>query len=103
MGKKRIVTTGNTGGTNTKPESTAGSKSSKRNVLKGIINVTSSYNNTIVSIADSEGKVFAWSSAGSLGFKGARKSTPFAATLFAREATEKAKRFGFQEAKIIIR
>jgi len=54
-------------------------------------------------VSDSKGGVFAWATAGSMGFKGARKSTPYAATLVAKEATEKAKKFGLQEARIIVR
>ncbi len=100
MGKKRITTT--EGGTPEAKKENAGSKA-KRQVLKGTINVASSYNNTIVSVSDAKGGVFAWASAGSMGFKGARKSTPYAATIVAKEATERAKKFGFQEAKVVIR
>jgi small subunit ribosomal protein S11 len=100
MGKKRIITT--EGGNPEKKAEGSGSKA-KRQVLKGTINVASSYNNTIVSVTDQKGGVFAWCTAGSMGFKGARKSTPYAATLVAKEATERAKKFGFAEAKIIIR
>ena len=101
MGKKRIIT-GAGSDTEAKKAEVAVPKN-KRQVLKGTINVASSYNNTIVSITDPQGGVFAWATAGSMGFKGARKSTPYAATLVAKEATEKAKRFGLQEAKIVIR
>ncbi len=102
MGKKRIITSGDGAATETKKAEPSAAKA-KRQVLKGTINVASSYNNTIVSVSDPQGGVVAWATAGSLGFKGARKSTPYAATLVAKEATEKAKRFGLQEAKIIIR
>ncbi len=101
MGKRKITTSGDGAAEGKKAEAPA--PKAKRQVLKGTINVASSYNNTIVSITDQQGGVFAWATAGSMGFKGARKSTPYAATLVAKEATEKAKRFGFQEAKIIIR
>lgn len=101
MGKKRIITT--EGGSPAEKKVEGSGAKSKRQVLKGTIHITSSYNNTIVSITDPQGGVFAWATAGSMGFKGARKSTPYAATLVAKEATEKAKRFGFQEAAIIIR
>ena len=101
MGKKRIIT-GAGSDTEARKAEVAVPKN-KRQVLKGTINVASSYNNTIVSITDPQGGVFAWATAGSMGFKGARKSTPYAATLVAKEATEKAKRFGLQEAKIVIR
>ena len=56
-----------------------GSKKSKRNVPNGVVHIQSTFNNTIVSIADTSGHVISWSSAGASGFKGARKGTPFAA------------------------
>lgn len=105
MGKKRIITTA---GGDVNSEKQTGSisfaqKSSKKLVLKGNIYISSSYNNTIVSVADSNGNVFAYSTAGTLGFKGARKSTPYAATLVGRDAVEKAKKFGFQEARVSVK
>lgn len=103
MGKKRIIASGeDKSGSDKKVAESSGSKA-KRQVLKGTIYVASSYNNTIVSVTDPKGGVFAWATAGSMGFKGARKSTPYAATLVAKEATERAKKFGLQEARIIIR
>ncbi len=104
MGKKRI-TTGAESSANAEKESgqVNAAKKGKKQIFKGIINVSSSYNNTIVSIADPNGNVFAHSSAGMLGFKGARKSTPYAATLVGKDASEKAKRVGLQEAKISIK
>src|SRR3990167_11359236 len=102
MGKKRIISSGEdkNGEQSSAPVSAV---KSKKQILKGYIYITSSYNNTIVSVSDSKGGVFAWATAGSMGFKGARKSTPYAATLVAKEATEKAKKFGLQEARIIVR
>lgn len=100
MGKKKIVTQS---GVDAKPSSEASTKKSKKQVLTGVISVASSYNNTLVNISDSKGNVLVWSSAGSLGFKGARKSTPYAATLVAKDAAEKSKRFGVQEVSIVIR
>lgn len=78
-------------------------KTSRKQVFKGLIHISSSYNNTIVAVTDPDGNVLAYSSAGALGFKGARKSTPYAATLVGKDAVEKAKKFGFQEAKISIK
>ncbi|MBI2063410.1 MAG: 30S ribosomal protein S11 [Candidatus Yanofskybacteria bacterium] len=105
MGKKRIITssektqeTGNAAG-----EVKVAKKSLKKQFFKGAVNISSSYNNTLVSITDPNGNVFAHSSAGTLGFKGARKSTPYAATLVGKDAAEKAKRFGLQEVKVSIR
>lgn len=105
MGKKRIITGSEQGETTSKAAvSTPPKKSSgKRQVFKGTINIFSSYNNTMVSVADQSGGVIAWSSAGTIGFKGARKSTPYAATLVGKDAAEKAKRFGVQEAKVSIK
>ena len=102
MGKKRIITTP---GTAVADQAAMVDKkaSSKKQVFKATINIFSSYNNTIVSIADPSGNIFAWSSAGTLGFKGARKSTPYAATLVGKDAVEKAKRFGLQEAKVVVK
>lgn len=103
MGKKRIITGGDGQPDGDKKGAEPSVAKSKRQVLKGTIYITSSYNNTIVSVTDPKGAVFAWATAGSLGFKGARKSTPYAATLVAKEATERAKKAGFQEGRIIIR
>jgi len=68
---------------NKKPQ---GKKRVKKNVPKGIAHVHSTFNNTIVTISDEKGNVLAWSSAGALGFKGSRKSTPYAAQLIAEAA-----------------
>lgn len=104
MGKKRIITNQGKGGTDSQSQFSTGTKSSgKKQVLKGTVNIFASYNNTIVSVSGQDGNVFAWSSAGTLGFKGTRKSTPYAATLVGKDAIEKAKRFGFQEAKVSVK
>ncbi len=105
MGKKRIITNVKESSGEKQSASVEAVKksSSKKQVFKGVINIFSSYNNTVVSISDLNGDVFAWSSAGTLGFKGARKSTPYAATLVGKDATEKAKRFGLQEAKVSVK
>ena len=106
MGKKRIITSGASEGGNKSDGAGnvgAGKKSARKQVLKGTVHVSSSYNNTIVSVADSNGDIFAYSSAGMMGFKGARKSTPYAATLVGKDAVEKAKKLGFQEAKVSIK
>ncbi len=106
MGKKRIISSQESGKKDIKENSPVGvakKQSGKKQIFKGIINIFSSYNNTIVSITDTDGQVFAWSTAGSLGFKGARKSTPYAATLVGKDALEKAKRIGLQEAKVSVK
>ncbi len=71
-------------------------KKTKRNVSTGIAYVKSTFNNTIISITDSQGNVIAWSSAGKKGFKGSRKSTPYAAQIAADEVGTKALEFGMK-------
>ena len=71
-------------------------KKVKKNITNGIAYVQSTFNNTIVSIADSEGNVISWSSAGQKGFKGSRKSTPYAAQIAADSAATKALEYGMK-------
>lgn len=103
MGKKRIITKAEAGEDqkDTGPIKVA-KKSQKTQVLKGMAHISSSYNNTIISISDTQGNVLAWSSAGSLGFKGAKKSTPYAATMVAKDAIDKAKKYGLLELSITV-
>jgi len=65
-------------------------KKEKKNVTYGVAHIKSSFNNTIISITDQEGNVLSWASAGNVGFKGSRKSTPFAAQLAAEQAARRA-------------
>src|SRR4028119_357017 len=62
----------------------------RRNISTGVVHIKSSFNNTIVSVSDTEGKVIAWESAGALGFRGSRKSTPYAAQMTAESCANKA-------------
>jgi len=78
-------------------------KKKKVQVQKVKIIINSSYNNTIVSVADYEGNVLAWSSPGNVGFKGSKKSTAYAATKAAEEAVNKAQKNGVKEAIVIIK
>ena len=71
-------------------------KKTKKNILNGIAYVQSTFNNTIVSIADTKGNVISWSSAGQRGFKGSRKSTPYAAQVAADSAASKALEAGIK-------
>ena len=71
-------------------------KKNKKNITTGIAFVNAAFNNTIVSIADNSGNVIAWSSAGSNGFKGSRKSTPYAAQIAADAAATKAQEHGLK-------
>ena len=66
----------------------------KKNISNGVVHIQSTFNNTIVTIADAAGNVVAWSSAGVQGFKGSRKSTPFAAQLAAEEPLRRGRRGG---------
>ena len=78
-------------------------KKVKKNISNGIAYVKSTFNNTIVSIADLEGNVIAWSSAGQKGFKGSRKSTPYAAQIAADEAAGKALEHGMKVLSVEIK
>ena len=71
-------------------------KRTKKNILNGIAYVQSTFNNTIISIADTSGNVIAWASSGQKGFKGSRKSTPYAAQIAADAAASKAMEYGMK-------
>ncbi len=79
------------------------SKTKRRNVQMGNAYVQASYNNTIVTLTDQNGGVLAWSSSGASGFKGARKSTPYAAQVSAENAVEKAKVYGLERVHVYIK
>ena len=72
----------------------------KRKVSSGVAHVVSSFNNTIITISDENGNALAWSSAGHKGFKGSRKSTPFAAQIAAEDVGTKAKEFGMKTLRV---
>jgi small subunit ribosomal protein S11 len=78
-------------------------KKEKRNIPRGVAHIQSTFNNTIVTITDPEGNVVAWSSAGTQGFKGSRKSTPFAAQLAAEDAARKAQEQGMRYVEVLIK
>jgi small subunit ribosomal protein S11 len=75
----------------------------KKNIASGIVHIQSTFNNTIVTITDSAGNVVAWSSAGVQGFKGSRKSTPFAAQLAAQDAAKKAMEHGMKSVEVYVK
>ena len=75
----------------------------KKNVPYGVAHIKSSFNNTIISIADQEGNVIAWASAGNVGFKGSRKSTPFAAQLAAETAARRAMEHGVRKVDVVVK
>jgi small subunit ribosomal protein S11 len=106
MGKKKITTAEET--TETKAEGAVqtapATKASKRRVVDaGILNVESTYNNTKLVLADIKGGTLAWASSGSLGFKGAKKGTPFAAAKVGETLAEKAAALGVKEVKVVIK
>jgi small subunit ribosomal protein S11 len=99
MGKKRIASTNETSGDK---ENKAG-KSSKRRVLtSGVLFVNSTYNNTILSVADEKGNIAFSSSSGALGFKGAKKGTPFAAAKVGETLADKANEYGMREVSVVV-
>ena len=80
-----------------------GKKRVKKNIAKGIAHVHSTFNNTIVTVADEHGNVISWSSAGALGFKGSRKSTPFAAQMAAEAAAKAGQEHGLKTVEVTVK
>ncbi len=78
-------------------------KKVKRIVPKAVAHVMASFNNTVITITDPNGETLCWASAGTIGYKGARKSTPFAAQRAAESAAEKAQKFGVKEVEVKIK
>jgi len=81
----------------------AAKKKNKKNVLNGIVHIQSSFNNTLITFTDVSGNVLSWSSAGSRGFKGSRKSTPFAAQVAAGDAAAKAMEHGLKNVQVLVK
>jgi len=75
----------------------------KKNIEKGCAHINASFNNTIVTLSDTAGNVLSWSSAGELGFKGSRKSTPFAAQSAATEAAKRAMEHGLHTVEVFVK
>ncbi len=80
-----------------------GKKKVRKNILKAIAHVSATFNNTLITITDMNGETLCWDSAGTVGFKGARKSTPFAATRAAEKCAIKAKRMGIREIEVRVK
>lgn len=78
-------------------------KKERKNIPRGVAHIQATFNNTIVTITDYDGNVVAWSSAGTQGFKGSRKSTPFAAQLAAEDAARKAMEQGMRSVEVLIK
>jgi len=75
----------------------------KKNILNGVVHIQSTFNNTIITITDISGNVISWSSAGARGFKGSRKSTPFAAQVAAGDAAAKAMEHGLKNVTVMVK
>lgn len=110
MGKKRVLTIGVSAQESedvknkvSAVKSSGAIKSQKKMVAKGQAYIQSTYNNTIVTLADDTGRVLAWSSAGSIGFKGTKKSTPYAASLIVKNVIEKVKKLGLKEVNVFVK
>ena len=80
-----------------------GTKKARRTLSSGQIHILATFNNTIVTVTDPDGNTVAWGSAGSAGFKGSRKSTPFAARLAAEQAIKAAMALGVQEVEVFVK
>lgn len=110
MGKKRVLTIGVSAQESedvknkvAAAKSSGAAKNLKKMVVKGQAYIQSTYNNTIVTLADDNGRVLAWSSAGSIGFKGTKKSTPYAASLIVKNVVEKVKKLGLKEVNVFVK
>ncbi len=86
-----------------KPSTTRTRKKVKKNVVDGIAHIHASFNNTIVTITDRQGNALAWATAGGSGFRGSRKSTPFAAQVAAERAGEAVKEYGLKNLEVEVK
>lgn len=78
-------------------------KKVKKNITSGMVHVNSTFNNTIITITDDQGNVVSWSTCGTMGFKGSRKSTPYAAQVAAEDAGRKAQEHGMKELDVRVK
>ena len=78
-------------------------KRDRKNISTGVVHIKSSFNNTIVNITDTEGNTIAWASAGNVGFKGSRKSTPFAAQMAAEQCARRAMEHGVRRVEVVVK
>ncbi|MFC7290085.1 30S ribosomal protein S11 [Hirschia litorea] len=84
-------------------EQTRVKRSARKNISSGVAHVNSSFNNTMITITDAQGNAISWSSAGHMGFKGSRKSTPYAAQVAAEDAGRKAQEHGLKTLEVQVR
>jgi small subunit ribosomal protein S11 len=75
----------------------------RKNITSGVAHVNASFNNTMITISDAQGNAISWSSAGAMGFKGSRKSTPYAAQMAAEDAGRKAQEHGMQVLEVFVK
>ena len=75
----------------------------RKNITSGVVHVMASFNNTMITITDAQGNTIPWSSAGSMGFKGSRKSTPYAAQIAAEDAARKAAEHGMRKVDVFVK
>ena len=101
MGKKRIIK--KSGGSDVSGSSRALSRVPKRKIESAMLFITATFNNTLLTLADMKGNVVASASSGALGFKGSRKSTPFAAAKVGESIGDKALQLGVREANIVVK
>jgi small subunit ribosomal protein S11 len=80
-----------------------GKKKIRKNVVKGIVYINATFNNTIVTVTDKTGQTLCWDTGGTIGYKGSRKSTPFAAQRAAEQCASKAKKLGMKEVDIRVK
>ncbi len=78
-------------------------KKIRKNVIKGIVHIKATFNNTMITVTDVDGEALCWDSAGTVGFKGARKATPFAASRAAEKVATKARRMGMREVEVHVK
>jgi small subunit ribosomal protein S11 len=86
-----------------KPKAKKTKRKEKKNILHGQAHIKSTFNNTIVTITDLQGNTISWASSGNVGFKGSRKSTPFAAQLAAEAAARRAQEHGMQKVDVFVK
>ncbi|NBX74140.1 MAG: 30S ribosomal protein S11 [Alphaproteobacteria bacterium] len=95
MAKEKQETKSKSGGKTRKKE--------KKNIVSGVCHINASFNNTIITMTDAAGNTIAWSSSGTMGFKGSRKSTPYAAQIAAEDAGRKAMEHGLQHLEVEVK
>jgi small subunit ribosomal protein S11 len=101
MGEQKVKTL--PGQESAQAKETSGPKRKIRKAAKGVVCISSTYNNTIITVADLNGEVLTWASAGMIGFKGSKKSTPYAAQRTMEEVIRRMKDIGMEEVDILIR